>query len=92
MLLHHMHSELLLLVHSLQVVLMAQGVRHCLALWLAAQHNTHSILVRLPLCDDKPGAINVFGLTESKSHLLINGKLAKSLLVYIVVQVKESES
>lgn len=37
MLLHHMHSELLL-VHSLQVLLRAQGVRHCLALWLAARH------------------------------------------------------
>lgn len=38
MLLHHIHSELLLLVHSLQVDLMAHGVRHCLALWLAEEH------------------------------------------------------
>lgn len=36
MLLHHMHSELVL-VHSLQVALKAQGVRQGLALWLAAQ-------------------------------------------------------
>lgn len=34
MLLHHMHSELVL-VHSLQVDLRAQGVRQGLALWLA---------------------------------------------------------
>lgn len=37
MLLHHMHSELLL-VHSLHVERMAHGVRHCLALWLAEEH------------------------------------------------------
>lgn len=37
MLLHHMHSELVL-VHSLQVDLMAQGVRQGLALWLAEEH------------------------------------------------------
>lgn len=37
MLLHHIHSELLL-VHSLQVALMAHGVLHCLALWLAEGH------------------------------------------------------
>ena len=34
MLLHHMHSELLL-VHSLHAVRRAHGVRHCLALWFA---------------------------------------------------------
>lgn len=34
MLLHHMHSELLL-VHSPQAVRKAHGVRHCLALWFA---------------------------------------------------------
>ncbi|KAF3845135.1 hypothetical protein F7725_008298, partial [Dissostichus mawsoni] len=37
MLLHHMHSELPL-VHSLHKALMAHGVRHCLALWLAGGH------------------------------------------------------
>lgn len=37
MLLHHMHSELEL-VHSLQVDLVAQGVRQGLALWLAEEH------------------------------------------------------
>lgn len=37
MLLHHMHSELVL-VHSPQVDLMAQGVRQGLALWLAEGH------------------------------------------------------
>ena len=36
MLLHHMHSELLL-VHSLQLERSAQGVRHCLALRLAEE-------------------------------------------------------
>lgn len=36
MLLHHMHSELVL-VHSLQVALRAQGVRQGLALWLAEE-------------------------------------------------------
>lgn len=34
MLLHHMHSELLL-VHSPHAVRKAHGVRHCLALWFA---------------------------------------------------------
>lgn len=42
MLLHHMHSELLLLVHSLHVALMAHGVRHCLALWLAENSETQT--------------------------------------------------
>lgn len=39
MLLHHMHSELVL-VHSLQVDLMAQGVRQGLALWLAEEQRS----------------------------------------------------
>lgn len=61
MLLHHMHSELLL-VHSLQVALMAHGVRHCLALWLA-EGTTISTSSALQVSF----SVNVFGLSVSLS-------------------------
>lgn len=61
MLLHHMHSELLL-VHSLQVALMAHGVRHCLALWLA-EGTTISTSSALQVSF----SVNVFSLSVSLS-------------------------
>lgn len=53
MLLHHIHSELLL-VHSLQVDLMAHGVRHCLALWLAEEQNERHVQSRYISAEVKP--------------------------------------
>lgn len=68
MLLHHIHSELLL-VHSLQVVLMAHGVRHCLALWLA-EENHQEVMFKYECIDFQHGGCLSGSQTSSGSALL----------------------